>query len=163
MQTGGGNTATYDTSGNFTIPGTLTCGGLAASGLSKFNLKEPVDDRSGGITGNFNFDIGNHQVYHFRGDATSDFTVNFRFDSSNALTSNVVSGESVTATLITRNGGTARKLNDVNIDGSGTSERWLGGFGAPTGTANAWDVYTFTLVKDDDGNWNVYVSYNYYT
>jgi len=163
LQTGGGNTATYDTSGNFTIPGTLTCGGLAASGLSKFNLKEAVDDRSGGITGNFNFDIGNDQVYHFRGDATSDFVVNFRFNSGNALTSNVVSGESVTATLITRNGGTARKLTDVTIDGSNVSERWLGGFGAPTGTANAWDVYTFTLVKDDDGNWNVYVSYNYYT
>ena len=131
--------------------------------MSKFNLKESCDDRSGGITGNFNFDIGNDQVYHFRGDATSDFVVNFRMDSSNALTSNVVSGESVTATLITRNGGTARKLTDVTIDGSNVSERWLGGFGAPTGTANAWDVYTFTLVKDDDGNWNVYVSYNYYT
>ena len=108
-------------------------------------------------------EIHHYQVYHFRGDASSDFVVNFRFDGSNALTSNVVSGESVTATLITRNGGTARKLTDVNIDGNGVSERYLGGFGAPTGTANAWDVYTFTLVKDSGGGWNVYVSYNYYT
>ena len=122
-----------------------------------------MEDSSSGISGNFNFDLGNYQVYHFRGDASSDFVVNFRFDGSNALTSNVVSGESVTATLITRNGGTARKLNDVTIDGSNVSERYLGGFGAPTGTTNAWDVYTFTLIKDDAGNWNVYVSYNYYT
>ena len=162
---GGTLAGTFDTSGNLTVPGTVTMGALAlgGSGLSKFNLKESCDDRSGGITGNFNFDVGNDQVYHFRGDATSDFVVNFRFNSGNALTSNVVSGESVTATLITRNGGTARKLTDVTIDGSNVSERWLGGFGAPTGTANAWDVYTFTLVKDDDGNWNVYCSYNYYT
>ena len=51
----------------------------------------------------------------------------------------------------------------INIDGNGVTERYLGGFGAPTGTANAYDVYTFTLVKDGNGNWNVYVSYNYYT
>ena len=164
LQTAGGNGATYDTSGNLTIPGTLTAGGLTVNtGFVKAQLKESVEDSASGISGNFNFDLGNYQVYHFRGDATSDFTVNFRFDGSNNLTSNVVSGESVTATLITKNGGTARKLNDIQIDGNGITERYLGGFGAPTGTANAWDVYTFTLIKDDGGGWNAYVSYNYYT
>jgi len=164
LQTAGGNTATYDTSGNLTIPGSLTAGSLiVSSGFSKLQLKESVSDTANGISGNFNFDLATHQVMHWRGDASSDFVVNFRFDGSNNLTSKVVSGESVTATLITRNGGTARKLTDVNIDGNGTSERYLGGFGAPTGTANAWDVYTFTLVKDGGGGWNVYVSYNYYT
>ena len=120
-------------------------------------------DSANGISGNFNFDLGSYQVYHWRGDASSDFTPNFRFDGSNSLTSNVVSGESITATLITKNGGTARKLNGINIDGNGQTERYLGGFGAPTGTTNAYDVYTFTLVKDAGGGWNVYISYNYYT
>jgi len=164
LQTAGGNGATYDTSGNLTIPGTLTAGGLTvSSGFIKAQLKESVGDTANGISGNFNFDLATNQVMHWRGDASSDFVVNFRFDGSTNLTSKVVSGESVTATLITRNGGTARKLTDVNIDGNGVSERYLGGFGAPTGTANAWDVYTFTLVKDSGGGWNVYVSYNYYT
>jgi hypothetical protein len=164
LQTAGGNTATYDTSGNLTIPGSLTAGELiVSSGFSKLQLKEAVGDTSNGISGNFNFDLATNQVMHWRGDASSDFVVNFRFDGTTNLTSKVVSGESVTATLITRNGGTARKLTDVNIDGNGTSERYLGGFGAPTGTANAWDVYTFTLIKDAGGGWNVYVSYNYYT
>ena len=102
-------------------------------------------------------------MYHFRGDATSNFTVNFRFDGSNTLGNNVSNGESVTATLITKNGGTARKLNDIQIDGNGITERYLGGFGSPEGTANAYDVYTFTLIKDDSGTWNAYISYNYYT
>ena len=164
LQTAGGNTATYDTSGNLTIPGTLSAGGITVStGFVKAQLKESVADSSGGISGNFNFDLGNYQVYHYRGDATSDFVVNFRFDGSNTLDSNVSTGESVTATLITKNGGTARKLTDVQIDGNNLSERYLGGFGAPTGTTNAWDVYTFTLIKDDGSGWNVYVSYNYYT
>ena len=100
---------------------------------------------------------------HYRGDASSDFVVNFRFDGSNTLDNNVSAGESVTATLITKNGGTARKLTDVQIDGNNVSERYLGGFGAPTGTANAYDVYTFTLIKDSGSGWNIYVSYNYYT
>ena len=100
---------------------------------------------------------------HWRGDATSDFTVNFRFDGSNTLGNNTSNGESVTATLITKNGGTARKLNDIQIDGNGITERYLGGFGSPTGTANAYDVYTFTLVKDSGGTWHAYISYNYYT
>ena len=52
---------------------------------------------------------------------------------------------------------------NIQIDGNGITERYLGGFGAPTGTANAWDVYTFTLIKDDGGGWNAYISYNYYT
>ena len=164
LQTAGGNTATYDTSGNLTIPGTLTAGGLTVStGFIKAQLKESVSDTANGISGNFNFDLASHQVMHWRGDASSDFVVNFRFDGTTNLTSKVVSNESVTATLITRNGGTARKLRDVNIDGNGVSERYLGGFGAPTGTSNAWDVYTFTLIKDGGGGWNVYVSYNYYT
>ena len=164
LQTAGGNTATYDTSGNLTIPGTLTAGDLSVTtGFVKAQLKESVEDSASGISGNFNFDLANYQVYHYRGDATSDFTVNFRFDGSTNLTSKVVSGESVTATLITKNGGTARKLNDIQIDGNGITERYLGGFGAPTGTANAWDVYTFTLIKDDGGGWNAYISYNYYT
>jgi len=164
LQTAGGNTATYDTSGNLNIPGTLTAGGLTVStGFIKAQLKESVSDTANGISGNFNFDLATHQVMHWRGDASSDFVVNFRFDGTTNLTSKVVSGESVTATLITKNGGTARKLTDVNIDGNGVTERYLGGFGAPTGTANAYDVYTFTLIKDGGGGWNVYVSYNYYT
>ena len=55
---------------------------------------------------------------HYRGDASSDFTINFRFDGSNSLGNNTGNGESVTATLITKNGGTARKLNDIQIDGA---------------------------------------------
>ena len=164
IQTAGGNTATYDTSGNLTIPGTLTAGGLTVStGFVKAQLKESVNDTASGISGNFNFDLATHQVYHYRGDASSNFQVNFRFDGSTNLTSKVVSGESVTATLITKNGGTAYALNNVQIDGNNQTERYLGGFGAPTGTANAWDVYTFTLVKDGGGAWCTYVSYNYYT
>ena len=107
--------------------------------------------------------MATHQVYHYRGDASSNFQVNFRYDGSTNLTSKVISGESITATLITKNGGTAYALNNVQIDGNNQTERYLGGFGAPTGTTNAWDVYTFTLVKDGGGGWNTYVSYNYYT
>ena len=164
LQTAGGNTATYDTSGNLTIPGTLTAGGLTVNtGFVRAQLKEKVSDTSNGISGNFNFSLGEYQVMHYRGDASSDFVVNFRFDGSNTLDNNVSAGESVTATLITKNGGTARKLTDVQIDGNNVSERYLGGFGAPTGTANAYDVYTFTLIKDSGSGWNIYVSYNYYT
>ncbi len=164
FQTGGGNTATYNTSGNLTIPGTLTAGGLTVNtGFVRAQLKEKVSDTSNGISGNFNFDLGEYQVVHYRGDASSDFTINFRFDGSNSLGNNVSNNESVTATLITKNGGTARKLNDIQIDGNGITERYLGGFGSPEGTPNAYDVYTFTLIKDSGGTWHAYISYNYYT
>ena len=159
----GGNTGTYDTSGNLTVPGTLTAGGLASSGLSKFQLKENCTLNGGGASGTITFDVKTAQVQHWNGNSGGNFTVNFRGDGSNSLNNTMSNGETITCTLFQQNGGSGHYNNGYQIDGSGITPKWLGGFGTPnSGQPNSMEVYTYTIVKVGNADWRMYASQNYY-
>ena len=161
---GGTPAGTFDTGGNFTVPGTLTCGSLASSGLARFQLKEGVSDTGSGISGTQGFNVKDYQVMLWRGNSGGNWTINFRGDGSTSLSSLLSDGESVTCTVFSQNGGSTHYNNGWQIDGSGITPLWVGGFGTPTnGVANVMEVYTYTIIKVGGGGWRMYASQNYYS
>ena len=161
---GGTLAGTFDTGGNLTVPGTLTCGALSATGLARFQLKEGVADTGSGISGTPNFNVKDYQVMLYRGNSGGNWGVNFRGDGSTSLGSLLSDGESVTCTIFSQNGGSTHYNNSWSIDGSGITPSWVGGFGTPSnGVANVMEVYTYTIIKVGGGGWRMYASQNYYS
>jgi hypothetical protein len=79
--------------------------------------------------------------------ATSNFTLNVRGDSSTTLASLVEVEHSVTIAVGITNGSAPKYLTGFKIDGTLVTPKWQGGISPTFGNADAIDVYTFTIVK----------------
>ena len=72
--------------------------------------------------------------------------------------------QSLTFVLYVQQGSTAYYNNGWQIDGSGKTPKWLGGFGTPnSGHPNAVDVYTYTIMKIGNNDFRIYANQNFYT
>jgi hypothetical protein len=82
------------------------------------------------------------------GNATSNGTLNITSTSGQTLNTLMSIGQSLTFTYVIQNGGTAYYPTAIQVDGSTPSVlRWAGGTAPASGNANAFDAYTFTIVK----------------
>ena len=87
-------------------------------------------------------------LYH-TGNASGQFTLNFRGSSSTALNTMVTVGESATAAFLNTNATTAYYTTFVTIDGTSTnvSTKWQGGSTPSSGNSLSIDAYAFTIIK----------------
>jgi hypothetical protein len=102
---------------------------------------------SGTLTANLN----SYAVVRCSSNQTANRTIN--------LTPAMDVSNSMTCAVIMPMGGTAYYINSVQVNGttSGVTTRWVGG--APTeGTANAYDVYSFTVIETSTSNYLVLAS-----
>lgn len=97
------------------------------------------------LTAQFDFQLGAVQMY--LSNATVNWTLNFRFNSTTTLVSMLPIGSSITAALIVTNGGTGYYPTTIQVDGATTAVKWQSGMAPTAGTSNAYDVYTFTIIK----------------
>jgi hypothetical protein len=80
--------------------------------------------------------------------ATANYQLNIRGDAVTTLDSIMVTGESLTITFESPNGGTAYYATAVTIDGSApASIKWLGGSAPSSGNINSTDVYMLQIRK----------------
>ena len=70
---------------------------------------------------------GNVLLYNSTSNANSAFYVNFRYDSTTALSTQTINGDVITATVIWCSTGTSSYLNVVDIDGVTQTVNWVGG------------------------------------
>ena len=96
-----------------------------------------------------NFDYATQSIEYYTSNATTNFTLNLRGNSSTTLNSLLLVGQSITMVLMVTNGGTAYRPTTIQIDGAAVTPEWQGGTAPAAGNANSIDVYSFTVIKTD--------------
>lgn len=149
------------TGGDTNVGITLTpkgTGRITANGETKiFGVFEGATISTTFIT-SFNYDTLTQAVYFANVAAGSNFTVNLRGDSSNALNAILNTGESVTVALLAKNNNTTYYNNVIQVDGTTVTAIWQGGTAPTGGNASSTDVYTYTAIKTAASTYTVLAS-----
>jgi hypothetical protein len=98
-------------------------------------------------TGTVNLDLVTASVHIYTSNATANYILNIRGNSSTTLNSLMAVGESVTVTFEHPNGGTAYYPTSYRIDGNVVVPKWLGGTAPTVGSVNSTDVYMIQIRK----------------
>ena len=100
-------------------------------------------------TGTINFDIKTQGVLYYQNNASANWVMNVRGDSSTTLSSLMDVGDSITVVFFNTNGTTAYYNTSLQIDGTttGVTTKWQGGSAPAAGNASSVDVYTYNIIK----------------
>jgi len=99
-------------------------------------------------------------VVYMTADMTGDTTVNVRGDASTTLDDLLAVNESVTVVFLFTTGATAYINNILEIDNQSRTVKWNGGSAPTAGTANAIDVYSYTIIKTAANTYTVLGSFS---
>jgi hypothetical protein len=108
---------------------------------------EKVTISATAATGTINYDLSTQSVLYYTSNATGNWTLNIRGNSSTTLNSMMATGQSMTLAFLATQGSTAYYNSAVTIDGSSVTPKWFGGSAPSAGNANGIDVYTYTIIK----------------
>jgi DNA-binding beta-propeller fold protein YncE len=109
-------------------------------------------------TGTINFDLVSQSVLYYTSNATANWTVNFRGNSSTTLNTLLEIGQSITCTFLVTQGATAYYNSAVTIDGTSVTPVWQGGTAPTSGNASGLDVYTYAIIKTASATFKVLAS-----
>jgi hypothetical protein len=109
--------------------------------------KEKVTVSATAATGTVNFDVSSQSVLYYTSNASGNWTLNLRGNSSTTLSSLLPVGQSFTVSFLVTQGSTPYYQSATQVDGSAVTPKWLGGFAPTAGSASGIDVYSFTVVK----------------
>lgn len=105
-----------------------------------------------------NFDVQLGSVQMYTSNTSANWLLNFRFNSTQTLNNVLSSGMSITTALIVQNGASGFYPSTIQIDGATVTPKWQGGVAPSSGTANAFDIYTFTIIKSGASSYTVFAS-----
>ena len=109
--------------------------------------KEKVTTEGTGAVGTINFDVLTQAVLFKTANATANFTINVRGNSSVTLDSVMSSNESMTICLINTNGPTAFYANVFKIDGTTIAPLYVANNAPTSGTSLGKDQYIYNIIK----------------
>lgn len=118
--------------------------------LTNKTLKSPKEITTvstSAATGTISFNLVDQAVLYYSGNATGNFTLNFRGDGSTTLSSLMSVGDAVTAVFLNTNASTAYYATAYQIDGSSITPKWQGGSAPASGNTNSIDAYSVTIIK----------------
>jgi len=142
---------------NITSTGTLTS--LTVTGMTSIQeAKEKFVPNATGATGTVQFDVLTSAIILQTGNATANFTLNIRGNSSTTFNSIANSNESTSITFINKNGATGYYANVIQIDGSTVTPIWVGGNAIASGTVSGYDVYNFNILKTATNTYLVFAA-----
>jgi len=121
-------------------------------------VAEKVTNGAIAFTGTIDFDVITQSVFRATSNASGNWTLNIRGDSSNSLDSIMDTGESITIVTVVPQAGTAYYNSAVQIDGSGVTPKWQGGSAPTAGNASSDDIYSYSIVKTASATFAVYAS-----
>lgn len=108
---------------------------------------ETVTIAATAATGTVNFDAKTQAVLYYTTNASANWTLNVRGDSSTTLNTLLATGQSITVAFLVTQGATAYYQSAFQVDGSSVTPKWQGGSAPTAGNASAVDCYTVTVVK----------------
>jgi hypothetical protein len=151
------NTAFTNTAQTFTALQTFA--GTSSNADAKFsNILEVATVSATAATGTINFDVTTQSVLYYTTNASGNFTINFRGSSGTTLNSIMSTGESLSATFLNTNGGTAYYNSALQVDGSSVTPKWQGGTAPTVGNASSIDAYTYVIIKTGSAAFTVLAS-----
>ena len=106
-------------------------------------------------TGVINFDLITQGILYYTSNATGNFTLNFRGNSTITLNSMLATGDSITASFLNTNGASAFYPTAFQVDGGAVTPKWSGGSAPTSGNSNSIDGYSFTIIKTADATFTV--------
>jgi hypothetical protein len=98
-------------------------------------------------TGTIAFDTKTQSVLFYQNNASANWAVNVRGDSSTTLASLMDVGDCITVTFLVTQGATAYYNTSLQIDGSAVTPKWQGGTAPSSGNASSVDAYTYVIAK----------------
>lgn len=137
---------------NITSVGTLTS--LAVAGnvniTATTSIQQAIEKVTSNATssaGTVNFDLLNQAILYKTGNATANFTINIRGNSSTQLNSILSSNQSITCTYLNTTGASGFYANTIQIDGNTIVPKWIVNGIPNSGTISGIDSYTFNIIK----------------
>jgi hypothetical protein len=106
-------------------------------------------------TGTINIDAKTATLWYYTSNATANFTLNFRGNSSTALNTVLATGQSISIVFLNTNGSTAYYPTAFTIDGTSVTPKWVSGAAPTSGNASAIDALTFTIIKTGSAAYTV--------
>lgn len=98
-------------------------------------------------TGTISLDVANQSVTYYTANASANFVLNIRANSTTTLNSHLPLNDSVTHVFMNTNGTTAYYPTSITIDGSAVTPKWQGGSAPTSGNASSIDAYAITVIK----------------
>lgn len=98
-------------------------------------------------TGTINVDAVTSTAWYYTTNATANWTLNFRGNSTTTLNSLLTVGDSITIIFAATIGATQYRPTTFQIDGSAVTPLWQGGSAPTSGNASSTDLYVFTILK----------------
>jgi hypothetical protein len=156
LNVGAGKTLTMAGTANFTGTSNFTSPNLTNELAT--GIRETTTVSATASTGTINFDVSTQVVLYYTTNASGNFTLNFRGNSSTTLNSIMSTGQSLSATFLCTNGSTAYYNSAVTIDGNSVTPKWQGGSAPTSGNASSVDSYTYVIVKTGSATFTVFAS-----
>lgn len=109
-------------------------------------------------TGTVHFDVMTQADLYYTTNASANFTLNIRGNSSTTLNSILATGATQTVTFRNTNGATPYYPTSFTIDGTSVTPKWQGGTAPSAGNASAVDVYSYAITKTAANTYTVFAS-----
>ena len=130
---------------------------LGSTGAA-INTQEIVTVANTASTGNINFDILTQSIMHYTANATSNWTLNIRGNSTTNANTIMTTGDSLTVVFLATQGATAYYNSALTIDGNAITPKYQGGTAYTTGNASGVDAYSYTIVKTGNAAFTVFAA-----
>lgn len=145
--------------GDLRITGSLSItGSVTASSYIVPQALEPITITSSGVPSTLYFNIMSSSILFYEGNNLTNWTLNVRGSASTPLNGIMAVGQAVTISLIATNGATPYYQTALQVDGVSVTPKWQGGNAPTDGTANAKDVYSFSIIKTANATFTVLAS-----
>ena len=132
---------------------------LSATGTTSiYEVIEKASLSGTTLTGTINFNVLDGSVVYYTSNASANWTLNVRGDSSNTLNTVMATNDSVSIVVMATQGSTAYYQSAMTIDGNAVTPKWAGGTAPTAGNANSVDIYTFTIIKTASATFSVFAT-----
>jgi len=112
-----------------------------------FSAQEIVTVSATAATGTVNFDASTQSVLYYTTNASANWTLNIRGNSTTTLNTVMTTGQSLTIAFLVTQGTTAYYASALTIDGTSVTPKYQGGNAWTAGNASGIDGYTYTIIK----------------
>lgn len=112
-----------------------------------FDVKEKITVSATAATGTIPINVLDNQILYYTTNASDNFILNIRGNTSTTLNTLMSVGESITVTFLNTNGATAYYNTAVQVDGASVTPNWQGGTAPTSGNSSSIDSYSYTIIK----------------
>lgn len=122
------------------------------------NILETATVSATAATGTINFDVATQSILYYTANASANWTLNVRWNSTTSLNSVLATGQTITISFLVTQGGTAYYQSALQIDGASVTPKYQGGTAFTAGNASSIDVYTLAITKTASATYTVLIS-----